>query len=133
MAVECEYFNVIVPKSVIETKYLGGLSAYRENCPNLSFAEDDHLTRVGFMNPGGAGNFIDGIESKGLEYLDENEHSKDFVVMMMFARSHPCGWIETDIMDGIKCCWLKGTEPRPITLLYSIVAIPCTYNRKHLD
>ena len=117
MAVECEFYNVIVPRSILESKYPGGVSAYRKDCPNASFVEDEHLTRVGFMNPNDTGSFMEGLITKGLDYLDENGCSKDFVGMMMFACFEPCDWLETEIVDDIKCCWLKGNEPRPITLI----------------
>lgn len=59
MPITLQFHNVIIRKKTIIEKYNGGLVQYRKDCPNKSFLEDEHLTRVGFMNQNAMDSYID--------------------------------------------------------------------------
>ena len=58
MAIEMQCISVVLTKTVIATKYPGGLAQYEIDCPNRTFLQHTYLTRVGFMDPQGVGDFI---------------------------------------------------------------------------
>jgi hypothetical protein len=81
MAVPIQFFSVIVPKSVIQQKYQGGLQQYKDDCPNQSYTDDAHLTRVGFMDADSLSKFCESLISAGLHWDKKTETSKDFTVV----------------------------------------------------
>lgn len=98
MAVLIEFFSVVVPKKVLQQKYDGGLEQYIKDCPNSSYKDDEHLTRVGFLDDVSLHRYCEGIISKGLHWDDETNSSTDFVVVQ---RIQGKGW---------KAKWLKLSE-----------------------
>jgi len=112
MAIEMECLSVVVPKSVIELRYPGGLSQYRDDCPNQTFLEDEHLTRIGFMAPSDVKNFTDHLIALGLVFLDERMRSVELVVVdMMGGPTTDCKWLKFKNDERGSRCWLRGTRP----------------------
>jgi hypothetical protein len=94
MAVLIEAISVVVPVSVLEEKYPGGLDAYERDCPNRTFCCDGKLTRVGFMTPPDVGAFITGLERKGLEPFAAGCWKDVAVVDQQSGQSTaPCDWL----------------------------------------
>jgi hypothetical protein len=79
MAIKLEFINLVVRKSTLEAKYTGGLAQFKEDLPNQSLREDEHLIRFGCMNWRDMEHFMDIIIAKGLEYKDQE--TTDFVVI----------------------------------------------------
>ena len=50
MPILIEFINLIIRKSILEVKYLGGLEQFDKDIPNQSFREDEDLVRYGCMN-----------------------------------------------------------------------------------
>jgi len=70
MGVLVEALSVIVPVSLLEKKYPGGVESYRKHAPNGTFCTDSHLTRIGFMTPTDVKDFIDSLQAAGLVFHD---------------------------------------------------------------
>ncbi len=79
MAIELEFINLVVRKSTLEAKYVGGLEQFKLDLPNRSLREDEDLVRFGCMNWNDLEHFIDIIVDKGLEYKDQE--TTDYVVI----------------------------------------------------
>jgi hypothetical protein len=79
MAIELEFINLVVRKSTLEAKYIGGLAQFKTDLPNKSMREDEELIRFGCMNWNDLEHFTDIIVAKGLEYKDQE--TNDFVVI----------------------------------------------------
>lgn len=80
MPVPIQFFSVVVPKKVIQQKYSGGLEQYKNDVPNASYLEDEHLTRVGFMDPETLDYFCNKLIVNGLHFDEDKFYSTDFVV-----------------------------------------------------
>lgn len=116
MAIEMQCISVVVPKSAILASYPGGLARYEADCPNRTFLQDNHLTRVGFMDPGDVGVFVKQLEQRGLRFLDSKDTAIDIVVIdMIGGPTVPCDWIEFATGQGGAKCWLRGTSPGKIS------------------
>jgi hypothetical protein len=111
MAVLVEAFNIIAKSSVIESKYLGGVTGYAANCPTATFCQDDHLCRVGFGNAEEAEEWGNSLLSAGLD-----DEVNGVLQDIAFADSSkglaaPCGWLEfSRDENGTLWTWLHGTE-----------------------
>ena len=81
MSLPIEFYSVIVPKKVLIRSYQGGIDQYKEDCPNYSYREDEHITRVGFMSDGELKEWIGVINRNGLNFDFVSYSSKDFVVI----------------------------------------------------
>lgn len=77
--IHLKFINLIIPKSILEAKYSGGLALYRLDMPANSLTEDEHLTRFGAMNWNVIENVTDMIITKGLDFSDGR--SDDFTVI----------------------------------------------------
>jgi hypothetical protein len=112
VSVLVEAISVVVRRDALERAYPGGVAAYERDCPNQTFCADEHLTRVGFMTPDDARNFVEQLEDRGLTFLD-GERSMDIAVLFQGrGLMMPCDWIEHGRHpDGYEMCWLAGTEP----------------------
>jgi len=112
MSIQIECLNVVIQKKTIETKYPGGLSRYKADCPNQTFLEDEYLTRVGFMNPLDVSDFINRLLNLGFKFLDDQERCVDMVVVdMMTGPTAECDWLEFNSTEAVPHCWLYGTSP----------------------
>jgi hypothetical protein len=115
MAVFIGFINVVVPVSVLNEKYPGGLEGYIRDHGGGTFCCDGHLTRVGFMVPPLVGDFIEELERKGLQPL-EGENWKDLAVVdSIFKRATaPCDWVYVGTaQDGRVFACLKEQQHEP--------------------
>jgi len=110
MAVPVEHFSIIIPKTVLETKYQGGLKQYINNVPNASYIEDDYLTRVAFISNVAANNYCDKLISNGLHFDKNTNSSDDFVVVqMLLGESWNTNWMQqTD--DGHYVTYIRESK-----------------------
>lgn len=110
MAIELDCASVIVPIDSLEARYPGGVAAYRDDCPNNSYLQDEHLTRVGFMSTTEAVRYLGQVASKGLRVTDDPSASD--VVLINGRDSNPtCIWLEYGGHGGAVACWLRGHPP----------------------
>ena len=77
--IHLEFINLIIPKSILDAKYSGGLAQYRLDMPANSLTEDEHLTRFGAMHWNVIENVTEMIIAKGLAFSDGR--SDDFTVI----------------------------------------------------
>jgi hypothetical protein len=97
MSVPIEFFSVVVPKLVLEEKYVDGLQGYKADCPNNSFLADTHITRVGFMSDTELHEYCEGLIRKGLHFNDVVNSSTDFVVVQnLIGFQWAVDWLEKD-------------------------------------
>lgn len=117
MAVLVEAFSVIVRRDAINQRLAGGWSAFQDLIPNATLCFDEDLARVGFMTPDDTRRFIQGLEVRGLTYLDDDDYAVDIAVAdQQRGLLVDCDWLEfarvrvTDT-GTIGACWLFE-EPR---------------------
>jgi hypothetical protein len=104
MSIALEFFNVIVPKRVLQDRYPGGADQYKQDAPPFSYAEDEALTRVAFMNSTEVSEYIDTLLAKGLVYDEDLERADDFSVLTnMWGPSWEVAWLEYDTAK----CWFR--------------------------
>jgi hypothetical protein len=77
--IHLEFINLIIPKSILEAKYVGGLAQYRLDMPANSLTEDEHLTRFGAMDWNVIENVTEMIITHGLDF--GAGRSDDFTVV----------------------------------------------------
>ena len=106
MSIILRFYNFIIPKTIIKSKYDGGLNTFIENIPNKTFQEDDFLVSIGFMGPGDVEWFCEELKRNGLYF--ENNRSYDFTVTnSFFGNLWEVNWLDRDMHH----CWMKGTLP----------------------
>ena len=118
MAVKLEFINVIVPISVIETKYPGGW----EKCLSDHNAAiggrvwfDEYLFRDGAMNPMDTGLIVERWAKLGLTpAIGDPQKWADLCVVegLLGGPTAPCNWIEV-AEDGSSAS-LKGAPSSPV-------------------
>ena len=94
MSVVCDVISVIVRISTLEEKYPGGLEAYGRAAPAPTFCSDEHLTRVGFVSREEVGTFVEGLQEKGLIFIDGGECVDIAVVDQFAGATAPVPWLE---------------------------------------
>jgi|GEM_PF-3044174 len=113
MAIELECASVIVPTRALDERYAGGLKAYRDDCPNNSYLQDDHLARVGFMSTAEAEEYLGQIAAKGLR-VTEDPSTSDALILCSGREPAPCNWLMIGEHDGVVACWLRESPPGPL-------------------
>lgn len=112
MSVLAEALSVVVRRSVLDAKYPGGAAQYRLDCPNGTFCEDEHLTRVGFMTPEDVGVYITRLEREGLIFFVDGSVVDIAVVDQHIGPTAHCDWLAGGkYPDGYSAVWLAGTQP----------------------
>jgi hypothetical protein len=104
MSLEIHFWNIIVPKITLDSKYPGGAEQFKVDCPNKIFQEDEHLSSYSFMNEYDVDTFMDRLIKKGLNYDKAKNHSDDFVVLAYEVNGGlwwNVDWIEHDT----EICW----------------------------
>jgi hypothetical protein len=104
MAIELEFINFIVPRSIIEKKYPGGWKqclADHENVIGGRVYFDEYLFRDGAMNPRDIAALVEEWASLGFHTHDGGDTPMKWVdvcvVEEMSGRATlPCDWIEVD-------------------------------------
>ena len=94
MPIYCEILQLVLPKTIVESKYKGGLEQFK-----IDFKwgkkvdhEDNELISVASM-----GNSF--LNPKGLHYDDKSDTSKDFVIAARYGTpvlSWEVDWCESD-------------------------------------
>ncbi len=111
MAILVEALSVVVKIDSINTKFLGGMNKFYEIVPNSTFCADDHLVRVGFMNPVDVQGFIDLLEERGLKFLRKNFFVDIAVVDQLKGPTMPVKWLGfgnfhlNDSPDSVAASW----------------------------
>ena len=105
MAIECEFFNIIIPISNIDRVYEGGFkkfkSDYIEAFGYNRYRHDEYLFRDGAMNSMDIQMLVDHWEELGLKgaiQVGGNWKWKDFCIVesMLGGPTLPCDWIKFD-------------------------------------
>jgi type I restriction enzyme M protein len=116
MPVTLEFYNLIIPVSVIEEKYPGGWEQCVKDHDNIWSAVwyDEHLFRLGAMNSMDIGDIIAAWEGMGFKASKRKNGQKlwkDFCVLGTLSGhdNWQCEWLETDSERW--CAYLKGTDP----------------------
>ncbi len=106
MSIKLIFYNIIIPKIILEEKYNGGIESFKKNIPNKTFQEDNELVSVGFMSPHDVEWYCSELNKNGLEY--NNGCSSDFVVFaQFFGTQWNVDWLDYDRHH----CWFKGVLP----------------------
>lgn len=129
LAIAIEFINVVVRKSAIEAKFPGGLDGFaHQDLPN--FLEDDHLVKVGFMNPQDTSRFLEELEAAGLCYSD-GDNSDIAVVERAGESIWP--WLVLGAHEGRTACWLNGQSPRELVDFEPSMLLRCPPHGLSID
>lgn len=107
MSVLIVAFNVVVKLITVEEKYPGGAKQYAADCPNLTYCQDEHLTRIGFMS-------LDDAEAFAYKLRQTHKFATEDIAFVDHGTGilAPRDWLEySPQQDGAPACWLKGIEP----------------------
>lgn len=115
MSVLVEAFSVITRKDRITECYPGGMDGFLQDCPNRTACFDDHLVRVGFMDPDSVREFVTNLEKHRLVHRDEYGRAQDLVVANQGqGPTTPCDWAEFFGVNlsgaSVEICRLAGTD-----------------------
>ena len=103
MPVMLEYISVIIPRQVLEEKYLGGFRGFRSCCGERVFCCDRYIARVSFMGPHGVDWFIDEMSRYGLVYIEDGKCVDMAVVDWFSGPCVPCDWLSDYVIaDGCR-------------------------------
>jgi Tetratricopeptide repeat len=117
MAVLIEAINVVIQLETLRERYPGGIEAYQDACPNRSFCADDHLARVGFLQPSEMERFAGKLEEIGLVAIKDGACADFAIVDQVQGPIAPCSWFEWGRhADGFNLCWLAGTKPGSVVV-----------------
>jgi Tfp pilus assembly protein PilF len=117
MAVLIEAINVVVQLETLRQRYPGGIEAYQDACPNRSFCADDHLARIGFLQPSEMESFAGKLEELGLIAIKDGACADFAIVDQVQGPIAPCDWFEWGRhADGFNLCWLAGTKPGTVVV-----------------
>jgi len=114
MAIYCEYINLIIPITKIDSFYLGGFSKFKEDNA-IGFAigvlwHDDFLFRDGSMNLSSLEFRIKKLESLGLIGLSQIEGKQEWIDFCVFegmfdGANLNCDWLSYDSKK--RCVFMK--------------------------
>ena len=121
MPVLCEAISVVVRRDSIDNYFQGGWDKFVRKIPNPTMCTDGELVRVGFMASDHVQEFIDLLESEGLQFNQLNKDKteiiarNDFVVVdQIRGPMTECDWIEFGQLsfgeDKVSACWLFEGE-----------------------
>ena len=102
MPVMLEYISVIIPREVLEEKYLGGFRRFRSSFGDRVFCCDRYVARVSFMGPQGVDWFIEQMSLYGLVYIEDGKCVDMAVVDWFSGACVPCDWL-ADYVSGDGC------------------------------
>jgi len=109
MSLEIHFWNIVVPKKILELKYPGGPEQFKKDCPNKMFQEDEYLASYSFMNEYDVDTYMNRLIQKGLIYDRNNDNSEDFVVLAMEVNGGL--WWNVDWIDhDSEICWHKKDD-----------------------
>jgi hypothetical protein len=117
MAILIEAINVVLRLQTLRDKYPGGIEGFQEDCPNRSYCADDHLVRVGFLQPDEMEAFGDQLEEQGLQGMLDGKCVDFVIVDQMHGPTATCEWFEWGRhVDGFQVGWLAGTKPGTVVV-----------------
>jgi len=122
MAVLVEAISVIVRREAIKTRHNNGWEGFLRNVPNRTLCFDQHLARVGFINPDKARKYVQGLTSSGLIYEDNGSAGDLVVVEEKQGPALPCPWTRYFKMTHFKfrvtivACRLSGDQKYEVSL-----------------
>ena len=131
VAVLVEMLTVVVPTSAIVREYAEGLRAFERDCPNMTFAADAHLARVGFMNGHDVEALVEHLEDRGLRLLTDGRCADIAVVDAARGALQPCDWLHLGQMEetGLRFCELASALPTDQVVVYEQWFASVTYHR----
>lgn len=103
MPIYLHHFTLIVPKSVLETKYKGGIEQFKEDFfmgDEINDMEDGELLGVGYMGPDID---VETLVDAGLSYNEEEQFSEDFIIIGRYEEPPlfwPCDWIDQNLLHA---------------------------------
>jgi hypothetical protein len=117
MAVLIEGISVVVRRSAIDSRFLGGWNAFVSSVPNRTLCTDGEVARVGFMAPADVEAFIDDLThgspaaaGPSLRFIVDGSCRDIAVVDQQRGPTMQCDWMEfarIPYEDGqIAICWL---------------------------
>ena len=117
MAVLIEAINVVVKIQTLSERFPGGIEGFQDACPNRSFCADDHLARVGFLQPAEMEAFANKLEELGLTGIKDGQCVDFAVIDQVQGPIAPCAWFEWGRhADGFNLGWLAGTKPGTVVV-----------------
>jgi hypothetical protein len=117
MAVLIEAISIVIQLETLRERYPGGIEAFQDACPNHSFCADDHLARVGFLQPTEMDSFASRLEHAGLTAIKDGNCADFAIVDQVQGPIAPCDWFEWGRhADGFNLGWLAGTKPSTIVV-----------------
>ncbi len=109
MAVYCGLFSVIARNASLDECFLGGVRAFQEICPNLTFCTDGHICRLGFMALDDARGFVSWVTQSGLV---KDGYKLDLVIVSPAVGILPApDWLRFGNIQGYTAAWLEEKEP----------------------
>jgi hypothetical protein len=117
MAVLIEAINVVIQLEALRERYPGGIASFEENVPNRSYCADDHLARIGFLQPKEMEAFAEGLDQLGLRAIVDGKCADFAIVDQKHGPIADCDWLEWGRhVDGFNLAWLAGTKPGAIVV-----------------
>ena len=111
MRLDIHFWNIIIPKQILESKYPGGSKQFKLNCPNKMFQEDEFLSSYSFMNVNDVEFHVNKLTEMGLAYDEKNDSSEEFVVLAMEANGGL--WWKVDWIDyDTDSFWFREKNPQ---------------------
>ena len=116
MAVLVEATSVIVRRDILDVFYPGGVSAYALDCPNRTYCEDAHLTRVGFMHATQVRSHVSRLEAFGLQTLLDDRFIDLAIVTQDTGPTRSCDWLEFVHVFKLNAtfAYLEGKDSNPL-------------------
>jgi hypothetical protein len=112
MAILIEALNVVVRRALLEQRFPGGTTGFEDIVPNQTFCADDHLVRVGFMDPASVGEFVATLERYGFQLFDGSTFTDVAVVDQLRGLTAPAPWLTMGKAEqGHAFAYMTGTPP----------------------
>ncbi|MEO0588037.1 MAG: hypothetical protein AAF078_10390, partial [Planctomycetota bacterium] len=117
MAVLLEAANVVVRLAAVRSRLEGGWDGLRGLVVNRTFCADEHLARVGFMDPTDARRFIQQLEERGLVFVEDGV-SRDIAGVSIGEPWTPAPWLQigsASVEGGeVSVGWLANRNTRDV-------------------
>lgn len=94
MAVLLEAISVVIRRSVITDRFPGGWNEFVLLVPNATLCADDHVARVGFMQPSEVEDFVVALEPHDILFVADGVARDMVVVDQQHGPLVKCDWLE---------------------------------------
>jgi hypothetical protein len=110
MSVLIEGISVIVRKDSIELKYPGNWESFVADIPNSTLCSDELIARVGFLSLNDTEDFVNHLEARGLQFLEEGNPVDIAVADQQKGLTTDCDWLEIGRVKfgdkgKVMACW----------------------------